>query len=72
MSKFKDEIKANIVRKGYSMRQLALLLSSKLNKSVTVQNLSNKLSNETIKYKEILQIADVLGYEIRWVDKEIK
>ena len=70
MSKLKDEIKANIVRKGYSMRQLAVLLSSKLNKSVTVQNLSNKLTNETIRYKEILEIADVLGYEINWIDKQ--
>lgn len=32
----------------------------------TVQNINNKLTRETIKYTEILEIADVLGYDIVW------
>lgn len=32
----------------------------------TVQNINNKLTRETIKYTEILEIADALGYDIVW------
>lgn len=69
MALLKDELKSYIVRAGFSMRKLAELLSYKTGKPVSVQNLSNKFSKETIRYKEILQIADVLGYEIKWVEK---
>ena len=69
MTLLKDELKLYIVRTGLSMRKLADLLTQKTGKPVTVQNLSNKFSKETIRYKEILEIADVLGYEIKWVEK---
>lgn len=68
MPTLKDELKALIVRKGQSVTSLAELLT-KNGFPTSKQNLSNKLSNETIRYKEILQIADALGYEIKWVDK---
>ena len=51
------------------MRKLADQLTQKTGKSVTVQNISNKFSKETIRYKEVLEIADVLGYEIIWKEK---
>lgn len=68
MPTLKDELKAQIVRKGYTVAGLAELLTSK-GYPTSKQNLNNKLTNETIRYKEILEIADVLGYEIKWVDK---
>lgn len=69
MSNIKNDIKANIARSGYTLTKIVELLNEKYNKKTTVQNLSNKLSRETISYKEILEIADVLGYEIVWKDK---
>ncbi|MCM1003611.1 MAG: DUF6471 domain-containing protein [Candidatus Gastranaerophilales bacterium] len=68
MPTLKDELKALIVRKGQNVTSLAELLT-KSGHPTSKQNLNNKLSNETIRYKEILEIADVLGYEIKWVDK---
>lgn len=38
--------------------------------NTSIQNLSQKLKRNTIKYQEMLDIADFLGYEIRWVKKE--
>lgn len=35
----------------------------------TTQNISNKLSRGTIKYSEILEIADIIGYKIVWEKK---
>ena len=69
MFDLKNAIKIKILEKGLTMTKLVELLNEKYNKNTTVQNLSNKLTRETISHKEILEIADVLGYEIKWVDK---
>ena len=69
MTNLKDEIKSYIVRKGYTVSSLANLLTEK-GHTTSKQNLNNKLTKETIRYKEILEIADVLGYEIVWKDKQ--
>lgn len=68
MATLKDEIKSYIVKKGYSVSGLAELLTKK-GYPTSKQNLNNKITNETIKHKEVLEIADVLGYEIKWVEK---
>lgn len=33
----------------------------------SIQNLSKKLRRNTIRYQEMLDIAEKLGYEIKWV-----
>ena len=33
----------------------------------SIQNFSNKLKRNTIRYQEMLDIAEKLGYEIKWV-----
>ena len=38
-------------------------------KKISKQNLNNKLTRGTIKYSEVLEIADVLGYNILWQKK---
>ena len=37
---------------------------------VTQQVLARKINNESLRYKDVLDIADVLGYEIIWKKKE--
>ena len=66
MYNIKNEIKANIMRKGYTLTALNKALNKKFNRNNTVQNLTSKINNETIKYKEILEIAEVLDYKIKW------
>lgn len=70
MNNIKNEIKAQITRKGYTMTQLVQLLNEKYDKKTAVQYLSNKLTRGTISFREVLEIADVLGYEIKWVEKD--
>lgn len=36
----------------------------------SIQNFSQKLKRNTIKYQEMLDIAEKLGYEIKWIKKE--
>lgn len=41
------------------------------NQNTTVSNINNKLSRDTIKYSEIVKLADVMGYDIQWVKRDI-
>ena len=36
----------------------------------TISNINNKLSRETIKYSEMVSLADVMGYDIKWVKRD--
>ena len=62
----RNELKAQIVRAGTTMQQVVDLLSDEYGWSDSVSNLSAKLQRESIRYKEVLELADVLGYEIVW------
>lgn len=44
---------------------------NKSNEHTTVSNINNKLSRDTIKYSEIVKLADVMGYDIKWVKRNI-
>ena len=66
----RNELKAQIVRAGMTMQQVVDLLSEEYGWSDSVSNLSAKLQRESIRYKEVLELADVLGYEIVWQKKK--
>jgi hypothetical protein len=48
------------------MTDLVSALNEKYNRNDSVQNLSNKLARGTIKYKEVKEIADIIGAKIKW------
>lgn len=62
----RNEIKAQIVRAGYTMQEVVDRLHEEYGWSDSVSNLSAKLQRESIRYKEVMQLADVLGYDIYW------
>lgn len=66
MKTVRNEIKAQIVRAGYTMQEVVDRLHEEYGWSDSVSNLSAKLQRESIRYKEIMQLADVLGYELIW------
>lgn len=65
-----NDLKKVLLDVNISLTELAQALGKRLNKSYSMQNLSNKLRNETITYREMLIIADILGYELKFVAKE--
>lgn len=65
----KDEIKSIIIKSGWSITDLVAELHEKHGWSNSVPNFSNKLSKGTLRYKEALEIADVIGYNLLWVPK---
>ena len=68
-SSIRNEIKAQIIRAGYTMQEVVDLLSEDYGWSDSVSNLSNKLQRESLRYVEAVQLADALGYEIVWKPK---
>lgn len=62
----KNEIKSIIVRSGITMQEVVDQLSEEYGWSDSVSNLSAKLQRESIRYKEVLELADVLGYDLIW------
>ncbi|ADL12871.1 DUF6471 domain-containing protein [Acetohalobium arabaticum] len=66
MLTIKQEIKSYLARTGWTMTDLIKALNEKYNRNDSVQNLSNKLTRGTIKYKEVKEIADIIGAEIIW------
>ena len=62
----RNEIKAQIIRVGFTMQELIDRLAEEHGWSNSVSNLSAKLQRESIRYKEVVELADVLGYDIVW------
>ncbi len=65
-----NEIKILAMDRDMTLTRVAELLSQKLNKKYSMNNLSQKLRKETIPYKEIKLIAEILDYDIRFIDKK--
>lgn len=57
-------LKALFAYNGLSLKDLCNLLMEKNQKKDTAQNISNKLSRGTLRFSEVLEIADVMGYDI--------
>ncbi len=62
----RNEIKAQIVREGMTMQEVVDLLADEYGWSDSVSNLSAKLQRESLRYREAVQLADVMGYDIVW------
>ena len=62
----RNEIKAQIIRAGFTMQELVDRLSDEYDWRDSVSNLSAKLQRDSIRYKEVVELADVLGYDIVW------
>ena len=62
----KNEIKSYIVREGMTMTELVRKLERQYGWSASVPNLSGKLRRESLRYREVVELADALGYEIVW------
>lgn len=68
MSKIVNEIKNLTNDRDMTLKQLAEQIGKLQNKNYSLASLSQKLRNETISYKEVKLIAQILGYRIKFVD----
>ena len=62
----RNEIKSYIVREGMTMCEVVDRLADEYGWSGSVPNLSGKLRRDSLRYREAVELADVLGYELVW------
>jgi hypothetical protein len=60
------EVRKRLIDENLKLKDLAQKLHDAYQHPVSSSNLANKLSRDTLKYIEAVQIADVLGYDIVW------
>lgn len=63
------ELKEILYAKGLTLKFVAQELEKRLNKPYTLANLSNKLRNETITYREMKLIAEIIGSNLELKQK---
>jgi len=71
MMPLKEELKALIIRSGWSMTEVVNKINEKYKRDNTVQNFSSKLIRGTLKYSEVEEVLELLEYKIEWVKKEM-
>lgn len=60
------QVKGYIALEATTIKDVADILSKKYERSPNPSNISDRLKKGNIKYAEIIEIANVLGYEIEW------
>ncbi|MBS6603330.1 MAG: LLM class flavin-dependent oxidoreductase [Brachyspira sp.] len=62
-------IKSLLAQEATTMTKIAERLYAEKNRPLSMNNLSRKLRSETIKYVEVAEIADLLGYDIKFIKR---
>lgn len=65
-----NDIKKLLIDKEMTLTQLAKIISEKKGENFSIQNLSQKLKNETINLKEFEIILDALNYKICYLPQK--
>ena len=65
----KKQIKRLLLEEDLKLKELAFLLSEKYEKKYSPDSLSHKIARNSITYSEMVCIAEILGYEIKFIKK---
>lgn len=65
----KEDIKSLLVKECYTITKMAEEMTKKSGKKYTIKGLSQKLTNNTLRYEEFKLIVEILGYDIELVKK---
>ncbi len=63
-SNIRNLIKLLTTFEGKTLTRLKVDINHKYNKTDSLENLTNKLRNGTVKVTEVLEIFDILGYDV--------
>lgn len=66
----RNELKSLIAKKGYTLKKVCELIEASKNQKTLPNNITNKLRRRTIKFEEVQDILDILGYHIEFVINE--
>lgn len=60
----KNLIKSLSSMENMTLTKLKILINHKFNKTDGLNNLTNKIRNKTLRVTELLEIFDILGYDL--------
>ena len=66
VNRVKCDIQSHIIGAGYTQKEAVEAGAAEYGWSDSDSNFSNKLEKQTIRYREVLELAEILGYEIVW------
>ncbi|MDO5403310.1 MAG: LLM class flavin-dependent oxidoreductase [Eubacteriales bacterium] len=66
MDNIRNEIKSYIAKSGMTLTEIVNIYNETHEPKTTTQNISNKLTRGTIKYSECVDLAQIMGYTIKW------
>jgi hypothetical protein len=66
INRVRADVQAHIIAAGYNQKEAVEACAVEYGWSDSDSNFSTKLKDQTLRYKEVLELADVLGYEIIW------
>ena len=68
MDNIRNEIKSYIAASGWTLVDIVAKMNESRSKSeqTTPQNITNKLTRGTIKYSEVKEIAEIIGFKVVW------
>lgn len=62
----KKKFKTLLVEEDIKIKELAEMLSEARSKRIPPNTISQKINRETIKFNEVEEILDILGYDIEF------
>lgn len=65
----KHQVKVLLTYEGVKLKDLALMLTEKTGKKYNPSGLSHKINRGRLTYDEMLEVAEILGYEINFSKK---
>lgn len=68
-TKVKNELKGFFLSQGYTLDKIAQLVTEKCGRTESLQNLSQKLSRGSLKYTELLEILEAMGFKVEFTKK---
>jgi hypothetical protein len=71
MTDVKNEIRSTIVREGMTMKRTVEIMARDYNWSPSLQNFTDKLRRDSLRYREAIELADALGYDIVWQKRHV-
>lgn len=63
-TRIKQDIRSLMAKRGFNLKSLAQAYKDKYGREMSVQNLGNKINRGTIRLFEVLELADILGFEL--------
>lgn len=66
----RNELKSIIAKKASTLKNVCADIENKNNQKISPNNITNKLRRKTIKFEEVQEILDVLGYHIEFVENK--